>query len=77
MLNYSHSKKFALYFNVLIPIGTQECVLEKSSNAIVGADVESLTVGLRVSIVTLYFAVAREGGVRWDAGIYNILTYTI
>ena len=49
------------------PIWTQEAVLEEAANPVLGADMERLTVGLRVSVVALNLAVAGEGGVRRDA----------
>ena len=49
------------------PIWTQEAVLEEAANPVLGADMERLTVGLRVSVVALDLAVAGEGGVRRDA----------
>jgi len=55
-------------------VRTEEGVLEKTSNAVIGADVEALAVGLRVAIVPFYLAVTGEGGVRRHAIHWVILT---
>ena len=55
-----------------LPIWTEERVLEETSNPILGADVEGLTVSLRVSIVPLDLAIAGEGGV-WRDAVHGVI----
>ena len=54
-------------------VGAEEGVLGEAGVAVVGADVESLALGLWVAIVTsVHLSVAGERSLRWDC-IYGVV----
>ena len=53
-------------------VGAEEGVLQQAPDPVIGADVEGLAVGLRVSVVALYLVAAGEGGV-WRLAEHRVV----